>query len=140
MSEYNQILYPTHVYPETHPDTLARTAVLFGMDPPPVQQCRVLEIACGDGGNIIPMAFELPHSEFVGIDSASIPIQHAQRVIERSGAKNVSVRALDLMEICRDFGTFDYIIAHGIYSWVPEAVQDRILGICRYHLSPIGIG
>ena len=139
MSEYNQILYPTHVHPETHPDTLARTAVLFGMDPPPVERCRVLEIACGDGGNIIPMGFELPNSEFVGIDSASIPIQHAQRVIERCGVKNVAVQALDLMEFGRDFGMFDYIIAHGIYSWVPETVQEKILGICREYLSPNGV-
>lgn len=139
MSVYNDILYPTHVYPETHPDMLARTAVLFGMDPPPVDRCRVLEIACGDGGNIIPMGFELPNSEFVGIDSASIPIQNAQRVIEQSGARNVTVRALDLMEIAHDFGTFDYIIAHGIYSWVPEKVQEKILAICRDHLSSRGV-
>ncbi len=139
MSAYNDILYPTHVYPETHPDTLARTAVLFGMDPPPVDRCRVLEIACGDGGNIIPMGFELPNSEFVGIDSARIPIQNAQRMIEQSGARNVAVRALDLMDIAHDFGKFDYIIAHGIYSWVPEKVQERILAICRDHLSPLGV-
>ncbi len=139
MSVYNEILYPTHASPDTHPDTLARTAVLFGMEPPPVDRCRVLEIGCGDGGNIIPMGFELPHSEFVGIDSASIPVQHAQRVIERSGAKNVSVRALDLMEIAHHFGTFDYIIAHGIYSWVPDKVREKILGICRDHLSARGV-
>src|SRR5512142_2924337 len=102
MSDYNQILYPTHVHSETHPDTLARTAVLFGMDPPPVEQCRVLEIGCGDGGNIIPMGFELPNSEFVGIDSASIPIQKVRRVIERSGATNVTVQTIDLMEIGPD--------------------------------------
>jgi methyltransferase-like protein/protein-L-isoaspartate O-methyltransferase len=139
MSEYNDVLYPTHVHPETHPDTLARTAVLFGMEPPPVHQCRVLEIACGDGGNIIPMGFELPNSEFIGIDSASIPIQNARALIERSGVRNVAVRALDLMELSRDFGMFDYIIAHGIYSWVPETVRERILGICRDHLSPRGV-
>jgi len=139
MSEYDDILYPTHVSLETHPDTLARTAVLFGMEPPPVQHCRVLEIGCGDGGNILPMGFELPNSEFVGIDSASVPIQHAKRVIERTGARNVTARALDIMEIAQDFGTFDYIIAHGIYSWVPEKVQERILGICRDHLSPRGV-
>src|SRR6185437_16165287 len=127
MSEYNQILYPTHAFPETHPDTLARTAVLFGMEPPPVGDCRVLEIGCGDGGNIIPMGFEIPNGEFVGIDSAIITIQNAQRLIERSGAKKVPVRALDLMEIGPDLGMFDYIIAHGIYSWVPSIVQERIL-------------
>ena len=139
MSEYDDILYPTHVSPETHPDTLARTASLFGIEPPPVQHCRVLEIGCGDGGNIIPMGFELPNSEFVGIDSATVPIQHAKRVIERTGARNVTARALDIMEIAQDFGTFDYIIAHGIYSWVPVKVQERILGICRDHLSARGV-
>ncbi len=139
MSEYNDILYPTHVHRETHPDTLARTAILFGMDPPPVDRCRVLEIACGDGGNLIPMGFELPNSEFVGIDSASIPIQNAQALIERSGVRNVAVQALDLMDLARDFGTFDYIIAHGVYAWVPENVRERILGICREHLSPRGV-
>ena len=113
--------------------------MLFGMEPPPVEHCRVLEIGCGDGGNIIPLGFELPHSEFVGIDSASIPVQHAQRVMERSGAKNVTVRALDLMEIGHDFGTFDYVIAHGIYSWVPDKVREKILAICRDHLSPRGV-
>jgi methyltransferase-like protein/protein-L-isoaspartate O-methyltransferase len=139
MSEYNQILYPTHAFPETHPDTLARMAVLFGMEPPPVGDCRVLEIGCGDGGNIIPMGFEIPNGEFVGIDSAIIPIQNAQRLIERSGARNVAVRALDLMEIGPDLGMFDYIIAHGIYSWVPGIVQERILSICRDHLAPRGV-
>ncbi|MGH9645515.1 MAG: hypothetical protein ACRD4E_01750, partial [Bryobacteraceae bacterium] len=64
------------------------------------------------------MGFELPNSEFVGLDSASVPIQNAQRMIERSGVRNVSVQTLDLMEIAHDFGTFDYIIAHGVYSWV----------------------
>lgn len=81
---YNGVLYPTHAYPETHPDMLARTAVLFGLDPPAVEQCRVLEIGCGDGGNIVPMAFELPNSEFVGIDVASKPIEAGQRVINRT--------------------------------------------------------
>ena len=139
MSEYNQILYPTHVFPETHPDTLARMAVLFGMEPPPVGDCRVLEIGCGNGGNIIPMGFEIPNGEFVGIDSAIIPIQNAERLIECSGARNVSVRALDLMEIGPDLGMFDYIIAHGVYSWVPGIVQERILSICRDHLAPRGV-
>ncbi|HEV8414400.1 MAG TPA: class I SAM-dependent methyltransferase [Bryobacteraceae bacterium] len=139
MSLYNEIPYPTHVYPETHPDSLARTAVLFGMEPPPVQQCRVLEIACGDGGNLIPMGFELPNSEFLGIDIASTPIQIGQRVMERSGVKNVTLRALDLMEVAHDFGTFDYIIAHGIYSWAPDAVREKLLRICRDHLSPRGV-
>ncbi len=139
MSEYDRIDYPTHVYPETHPDMLARTGVLFGMRPPAVDTCRVLEIGCGNGRNIIPMAFELRESEFVGIDLATGPIQDAQGMIRRTGLQNVAVRAMDVMDIGEKFGKFDYIIAHGIYSWVPKNVQDKILTICHDNLSPSGI-
>jgi len=77
-STYNAVSYPSHAYPETHPDRLAVIGVLCGMDPVPVEGCRILEIGCGDGSNLIPIAVELPGSQCVGIDSAERPIQAAQ--------------------------------------------------------------
>ena len=43
------------------------------------------------------------------------------------------------MDVGEDFGRFDYVICHGVYSWVPEAVQDRILEICARNLTPDGV-
>ena len=138
-STYNVVSYPSHAYPETHPDRLAVIGILCGMDPVPVEGCRILEIGCGDGSNLIPIAVELPGSQCVGIDSAERPIQAAQSLIARAGVRNVTCEVMDLMDVTPTFGHFDYIIAHGFYSWVPEAVQQKLLSVCCSNLSPNGI-
>ena len=136
---YDSVPYPSFAFLQTHPDRLAVMATLFGMSPPDVEHCRVLEIACGNGGNLIPMAFGLPSSEFVGVDLAAKPIEMARDRITRLGLKNIRVEQADLMEIGPDVGEFDYIIAHGVFAWVPEPVQEKILAICKANLSANGV-
>jgi methyltransferase-like protein len=138
-STYNAIPYPNHCYRETHPDRLAAIATLFGMAPPDVRRCRVLDIGCGDGSNIIPMAVALPDSEFIGIDVASKPLENAGALIQRAGLKNVRVEQRDLMDVNHAFGSFDYIIAHGFYSWVPAQVSAKLLEVCGTNLTANGI-
>jgi 2-polyprenyl-3-methyl-5-hydroxy-6-metoxy-1,4-benzoquinol methylase len=129
-SGYDDVPYPGHAYPETHPDLMATIAILSGMTPPVVRSCRVLEIGCGDGSNLIPMATSLPHATFVGIDLALKPINRAQSIIDRTSMTNINVRVMDLQDVTSDFGQFDYIIAHGFYSWVPASLQDKLLSVC----------
>jgi methyltransferase-like protein/2-polyprenyl-3-methyl-5-hydroxy-6-metoxy-1,4-benzoquinol methylase len=136
---YDSVPYPGLAFLQTHPDRLAVMATLFGMEPAPVEACRVLEIACGNGSNLIPMAYGLPRSNFVGVDLAAKPVAFAQERIEHLGLKNIRIAAMDLMEIDRDFGEFDYIIAHGVYAWVPSAVQAKIIQICTENLSAKGV-
>ena len=136
---YNRVPYPSLAFVQTHPDRLAVMAKLFGMSPPSVEHCRVLEIACGNGSNLIPMAYGLPGSEFVGVDLAAKPVEMAQGRISRLGLTNIRIEAMDLLEIEPDFGEFDYIIAHGVLAWVPEHVQEKILAICSANLSPNGV-
>ena len=136
---YDVIRYPGHAYQRSHPDPLAVAAMLYGMTPTPVEHCRVLEIGCNQGGNLIPMAFGLPESEFTGIDLAPGTIARAQSRIERLGLTNAHVRAMNLMDVGSDFGTFDYILAHGFYSWVPAVVREKLLAVCREHLSANGV-
>lgn len=136
---YDEVLYSSYAFSQTHPDRLATLATLFGMNPTPITQCRVLELGCGDGSNLIPMAYGLPGGEFVGIDLAARPIVNGQQMIETLGLKNITLRALDVTEVTPDFGQFDYIIAHGLYSWVPPVVQEKVLAICRENLTPNGV-
>ena len=136
---YDEVAYPSAVYVQTHPDRLATMATLFGMRPTPVQRCRVLELGCGDGSNLIAMAYGLPDSEFVGIDLAQRPIRKGQTVIEALGLKNVTLRQLDILAFPPDLGPFDFILAHGLYSWAPAVVRDKILAICGESLSPFGV-
>ena len=107
--------------------------------PPAIRSCRVLDIGCGEGSNIIPMAVSLPQAEFIGIDLAEKPIRQAQALIEKAGLANITVRAMDLADVAPDFGLFDYIIAHGFYSWVPASIQNKLLKVCQEHLTPNGI-
>lgn len=139
LTAYDDVPYSSHPYPQAHPDRLATIATLCGMNPAPVEHCRVLELGCGAGGNLIPIAFDLKHSEFVGLDLAALPIAEGQELIEALGLDNINLTQLDLMALGGDFGQFDYIIAHGLYSWVPEPVQDQVLAICRDHLAEQGV-
>ena len=124
---------------QTHPDRMATIATLYGMTPVPIKACRVLELGCGDGTNVISMAYALPESTFVGIDSASRPISEGNHAITQLGLKNVRLVRCDIADFGANAGLFDYIIAHGVYSWVPAPVRDQLLTICRNNLSQNGI-
>lgn len=137
--DYEQVPYPGDAFEVTHPDRLATIGTLFGMRPAPVEKCRVLELGCTDGGNLIPMAYGLPESSFTGIDLSPSAIERAQATATALHLGNVEFMALDILDLPADSGEFDFIIAHGVYSWVPEPVRDRILQICRNHLAAHGV-
>lgn len=136
---YDQVIYPNYPYRQTHPDRLSTLAFLMGMQPAPVARCRVLELGCGNGANLLPMACDWPESSFVGIDLARQPIAQGQGVIDALGLSNIELLPLDVLAFPETMGRFDYIIAHGLYSWVPEAVRERIMAICARHLAPQGV-
>lgn len=136
---YDEMPYDGIALRSTHPDSLATLAVLFGMQPAPVERCRVLELGCATGINLLAMAAALPQSHFTGVDLSPRQIEIARARQQNLGLTNVTFQALDLREIGDDFGEFDYIVAYGIFSWVPTEVQERILNICRRHLAPQGV-
>jgi SAM-dependent methyltransferase len=139
MTAYDETLYPGRPYPQSHPAHLAAVATLFGMSPAPVERCRVLEVACGDAANLIPMALGLSGSEFVGFDLARRPIEAGKGLAAQLGLRNLSLGVLDLREFPNDTRPFDYIIAHGLYSWVPGPVRDQLLSLIAKHLAPQGV-
>jgi tRNA G46 methylase TrmB len=106
-------------------------AVLFGLSPAHVECCRVLELGCGNGANLIPMALTLPGSRFTGVDLAGTPIAAARTLTDELGLGNIAFHQRDSMELEPGFAEFDYIIAHGVYSWVPPPVRDKLLAVCR---------
>lgn len=143
-TSYDQVPYPNLSYAQTHPDRLATVATLLGMEPPPVTGCRVLELGCAGGGNLIPMAYGLPGSAFVGVDLAARQIAQGQEMIDALGLTNVTLRHMDILDVAPppaadSLGRFDYVIAHGVYSWTPEAVRDKLLSVCRENLAPNGV-
>jgi SAM-dependent methyltransferase len=138
-TSYDLVPYPGGAHRQTHPSNAAAIATVLGMAPRRAG-FRLLELGCGHGDNLTPMAYSLPDCEFVGIDLAPTAIERGRAEIERLGLKNLRLEAMDLMAFPADAGEFDYIIAHGLYSWVPEFVREKILAIYRAHLAPQGVG
>jgi len=137
--EYDEVPYSCFSLPQTHPNRLATLATLLGMTPAPIQQCRVLELGCGTGGNLVPMAHGLPQSEFIGIDLSAHEIKQAKNYAAGLQLQNITFNHANILDVDASYGKFDYIIAHGVYSWVPEAVRKKVLDIYRNNLQPNGI-
>jgi methyltransferase-like protein len=137
---YDQVPYPSHPLPQTHPDHLATLATLLGLNPPPLNHCRVLELGCASGGNLIPMALSLPGSTFIGVDMSAQQIDDGRQTVDALELTNIELRHLSIVDVDQSFGSFDYIICHGVYSWVPPQVQEKILSIIQHQLVPNGVG
>jgi len=138
-SSYDVQPYPRLPFAQSHPDRLATMGRVFGLNPPDVRNCRVLEIGCATGGNLIPMSEQLPGAHFVGFDLSQRQVDEANEWIVELGLKNVEIVQLDIANAHGKLGEFDYILCHGVYSWVPLATQDLILELVTNHLSSNGI-
>ncbi|CAN7193919.1 class I SAM-dependent methyltransferase [Bosea sp. LjRoot90] len=136
---YDAVAYPGHAFAQTHPAHLATIGHVHGMNPAPTTAMRVLELGCGRGGNLIPMALQCPGAELVGIDLSGRAIAHARADAAELGATNVSFHHLDIMAASAALGRFDYILVHGVYSWVPQMVRERIVALFGELLTPQGI-
>jgi len=138
-TSYDEIPYESHPFPQSHPDRLATVGRIFGMNPAPVTKCRVLELGCASGGNLIPMAFNLRDSDFLGVDLSVQETTIGQATIQGLGLPNIRIAHASILDIDKSWGQFDFIISHGVYSWVPQNIQEKMLAICSDNLNPSGI-
>ncbi|WP_439629466.1 methyltransferase regulatory domain-containing protein [Gemmata sp.] len=136
---YDELPYDSHPFSQTHPARLATVATLFGLTPAPVEKCRVLELGCAAGGNIATIGEMYPDSELVGVDLSARQIADGQQVVKAAGLTNVDLRHASITDIDESYGTFDYIICHGVFSWVPDPVRQKILAVCGANLKPTGV-
>lgn len=138
---YDAVPYPSFTFPQTNPSRLAVMGVYFGMTPASPETCRVLELGCGEGANLMSFATIFPDSEFVGIDLSVVHVNEARKTAGQLGLDNTTFLQQDVTEFDREsFGKFDFIIAHGLYSWVPDLAREKVLDIYSKCLSPNGIG
>jgi methyltransferase-like protein/2-polyprenyl-3-methyl-5-hydroxy-6-metoxy-1,4-benzoquinol methylase len=136
---YDAVPYDSYASRLTHISHLNLIGRLFGMRPADVDRCRVLELGGAGGGNLIPMAAEFPRSEFICVDLSAAQIDEGRRHASALGLANLRFETMSIMDFPRSEGAFDYFICHGVYSWVPAPVQDKIFAIAREHLTPEGI-
>ena len=136
---YSELGYKSMPFPYTTPATLEAYAALVGISAPTPKSARVLELGATYGGNIISQALFNPDATFVGIELSQEQIEKGNEVIANAGLTNVSLIQSDIASIGSEIGTFDYIIAHGVYSWVDDGVKDALLRLIDEHLAEDGI-
>ncbi len=136
---YDDTPYESNAFPQSQPARLAAVAHLFGLHPAAVETARVLELGCASGGNLIPLAMHFPQAQFVGVDISGKQIADGRQLIAQLGLQNIEFRHMGIQALTPDDGRFDYIVCHGIYSWVPAPVRDAILRVCNENLTDDGV-
>lgn len=136
---YEKQVYPPMSHPLSDPAVSAVAAKISGLDVPNPERARILEIGCSSGHNLIPLAQRWPRATFTGIDLSERAVGEARSRAAMTGLGNVQFHAGDLRDFNPENGPFDYIIAHGFFSWVPDEVKAALLMFCRRHLSRSGV-
>ena len=139
-TSYDIVAYPSAIFPASHPDQMAVVARMHGLDAPPVETARVLEIGGGDGYNVIGLAAAYPNARFLSFDLSSEAVRRGKLLVDKAGLDNIEVAVGDILDAARDLKQpFDYVICHGVYAWVPEIVRDAILQLIGNVLTPDGV-
>jgi len=136
---YDEVPYISFPFAQTDPEKLRSAAYLFGLDCLPPAKAKILELGCASGNNILSIAARYPDAKCFGVDLSKNQIDDGKKRVKELGIKNLRLEQKSILDITSKFGKFDYIICHGVFSWVPKNVQDKILEICQNNLTPNGI-
>jgi 2-polyprenyl-3-methyl-5-hydroxy-6-metoxy-1,4-benzoquinol methylase/methyltransferase-like protein len=136
---YGQLNYLSFTYKQTHPNYLAALGHWHGLKPTNPFRCRILEIGCAGGGNLLPYAESHLDCQCVGIDLTKEHIDRAQEIAKRTGLYNVKFHHASITDFPDDALKFDYIICHGVFSWIPDFVQEAILSYIKRNLNENGL-
>ncbi len=138
-NSYDDVPYGSYPIAASHPDRLHAVGKLFGLNPVPPESARILELGCAGGGNLLPIASQFPNASCLGIELSEVQCEAANTAIDFIGLKNVKIQQGSIADITPELGKFDYILCHGVFSWVPESVREAILRVSSENLSADGI-
>lgn len=138
-ASYDTLPYRHGAVLHSHPARIGAIARLLGIPAALPDRCRVLELGCAEGMNLLPLAERFPRAQFIGVDSSAgqIGVGEQARLVAR--LENAKLVCVDLRDYDPEPAAFDYVIAHGVYSWVADDVKDRLLAICARALAPDGV-
>lgn len=135
---YDTLAYVSLPYPSSHPDPVSVVAHLAGLEISDPSRWRILELGCGDGGNLAAIAQAYPQTQCTGIDGNAAAIDRGRRLAADAGL-SVALLHADITDLPDDLGQFDLVFLHGVWSWVPEAVRAAVPAAFARLLAPQGI-
>ncbi|WP_051906495.1 class I SAM-dependent methyltransferase [Methylomarinum vadi] len=133
--------YVGNYYDFQSPVLLNYIAGLNGMNPPDnLQNFDYCELGCGKGVTLNLLADANPDSHFIGIDFNESHIQAARQQAEDCDIKNVRYFPYSFDQLDqKDLPEFDYIVLHGVYSWISPELRGHIVNFIRRKLKPGGV-
>jgi SAM-dependent methyltransferase len=138
-ASYAAMPYRTQARKRTHPARLAALASLFGLDPTAPGKAKIVEVGCGTGENLAAIAAALPGAKCLGLDLVPEAIAQARQLSTAVGLGNLYFEVGDVRGLGAVDGAFDYVIAHGLFSWVTPETQGDLLRACRRAIAPNGL-
>lgn len=140
----SDVTYTSGYYRETSPAWLSLAAVLLGHRPPNLsRKFRWCELGCGQAWSALSFAAAHPQGEFFGFDFNPGHIDNALRVAERAGLGNVTLRDSSFADLADapagSLPQMDFIVLHGIWSWVSPEQHANILRFIDRFLAPGGL-
>lgn len=149
LSEYAEyvtdVAYPAHFHREIMPVWLVSTLQALGRQAPDISASYTwLELGCGVGLSTLIAAACNPDGQFIGIDFSQREIEKAQKIADEAGLQNVQFIRQDLQTCALQANTLpqpdcDFIVTHGVYSWVSELDRQAIHRIVAQRLKPAGV-
>jgi SAM-dependent methyltransferase len=86
------------------------------------------------------MANYRPQGHFVGVDGSASAIATAVAHVSELGLTNLELVHADFATAAPLVtGVFEFILAHGVFSWIPGVARDNLLALCARHLAPGGL-
>lgn len=140
-TEYvNDVPYVRHFVGELSPARIRLGAAMNGLTPPPGDELDYCELGCAHGDTLAALAAAHPRGRFLGIDISAVHIASARRLARDGGVENIGFLERDLADLLHeDIGEFDFIVAHGLLSWVSPEKRKALLGFAQAKLKPGGL-
>lgn len=139
------VAYPVHFHREVMPIWLVSTLQALGRCAPDIRKNYTwLELGCSSGLSVLMAAAANPLGHFIGVDFSAREIQKARRMAERARLRNVEFVCQNLQEYAKQAASkmqpdCDFIVTHGVYSWISEANQQAVRHIVAKRLKPGGV-
>jgi len=134
------VTYTHPFYAFLAPAWLDYVAVLNGVTPPDRRGgFSWCDLGCGFGVTAVGLAATHGNGRFGGIDMNAGHIDDAQCLARDAAVENATFLATDIATADREAESFDYIVAHGVYTWVGPQTQAELCRFIDHHLKPGGL-
>ncbi|HEY8074496.1 MAG TPA: class I SAM-dependent methyltransferase [Labilithrix sp.] len=136
----NDVPYVRQFVPELAPARIRLAAAVNGLVPPPSADFDYCELGCGHGDTLAALAAAHPRARFLGVDIGAAHIASAKRLARDGALENIGFLERDFEALLdEEIGAFDYVVAHGVLTWIGPEKRKAMIALAQRMLKPGGL-